>query len=141
MTHRRLAVLAVLAAATAVIAGLVSPFLHHDRAAHTTPVTDQRRPAPPAVSETAAVATIAARRALACQPPGARAGRASGDGSRGWCGRFTLTRRQSSCTTSSRCQVELIGRFATPDTTTIIALTVTVQRNDAGGWRAVAVSS
>jgi hypothetical protein len=130
-------VLAGVAAATAVLALAVQPFLHH-RAITPRPRDARIEPrATPTLGQVVAVATTAAQQALACRPSPPSS---LGPSHPGACGRLVVTRRQTDCTTAVRCRVDLIGTLTTTDTTAVVALTVTMQRQ-ANGWAAVAVTS
>lgn len=133
MTHRGLAILAVTAAVIVVVAIAVSPLLHHERPTAVRQVTDVHLPSPLVDDEIVPLATLAATRAVGCQPPHKTS-------PRGWCGRFTVTRFETVCRTAARCQVDLIGAFTSADASTPIALTVTVEQH-AGRWWVSAVSS
>jgi hypothetical protein len=139
---RRTPIIALGAAAAIVIAILglaVSPFLHHEHSAVQTTVVDAQL-SPSQLDEITTIATIAATRALACHPPSPTPPSPTGK-PRGWCGGFTLTREEPACAAATRCQVDLIGVFTSPDTSTVIALTVTMQPSTAGAWQATAVNS
>jgi hypothetical protein len=79
------------------------------------------------------VAITAATTALACPPNRPRSRDID-------CGTLHVSRRQASCRIETSCLVELVGTLATRAVDIPIALTVTLTEN-AGGWRAVEVSS
>jgi hypothetical protein len=138
MTGRVTAALAGLALVTAVLAIAVHPLLHHRDAATQLPRVSQiELRATPVAGEITTVATATAQRALACtaSPPSS-----PGPSRPAVCGRLVVTRSQTVCPSEVRCQAELIGTLTTPATTTVVALTVTLQR-DTSGWRATAASS
>jgi hypothetical protein len=137
---RNHAVIAGAASIILVVAVAVFPSVHHDRATAPRSVNYQQMPSPAMVDEITTVATVAARRALACHPPGRTAPPAERP-QHAWCGRFTSTREQTACSNPSRCQVELIGTFTSTDASTVVAMTVEVRRTAAGGWQIVGVSS
>lgn len=140
MTRRRLTILAGIAAVIVVVALAVSPFLHHDHTTPANPFTDSRHASPSVTRQVTTLATVAATRALACQPASATRPLASSRNRRGRCGRFTATRLETDCRAQNSCQVEAIGTFTAPDTSTVISLTVAVQR-DGDLWRVIGVSS
>jgi hypothetical protein len=137
MTGRGTAVLAGVAASTAVVALAVQPFLHHRGFTPRPRVARIEPRATPTLGQVAAVATTAAQQALTCRPSPASPLSQSHPGA---CGRLLITRRQTDCTTAVRCRVDLIGTLTTTDTTAVVALSVTMQRH-AGEWAAAAVSS
>jgi hypothetical protein len=138
MTGRTVAVLALTSVVVATVAVVVHPFLHHSDTART-PAVDRPSPVVPGNREVVAVATDAAKDALACEPPSHRQSEAS-SARRESCGQLTVTRSQVGCTSATICRVELIGSLATASVTAIVALTVTMQRSP-NKWIAVAVSS
>jgi hypothetical protein len=79
------------------------------------------------------IATTAATKALACRSTPTP--RASVD-----CGTLHLTRRQTSCPTDTRCQVQLVGILRTRAVDVPVSLTVTLLTAN-GQWHAVEVAS
>lgn len=131
MTGRGLAILAGSALLIAVLALLARPLLPQ----HTRPdsaATASRAAMPPGVERSA---EQTGRRALRC-PTGPRPPAAYTPA----CGALQVIRRQTTCTTPARCQVDLVGELRTAAVTVPVALTVTLT-DAAGTWRAVEVSS
>lgn len=131
MTTRTIGVLAAAAAGIAVLALLARPLLPHHagQAAATAAATV----AVPAGVER--LATQTARSDLRCPNP-ARPRKPQKAG----CGTLQAIRRQTTCTTPARCQVDLVGYLHTSGLTVPVALTITLT-HEAGTWRVVEVSS
>jgi hypothetical protein len=129
VSGRRLLAAAALAVAVAVVALIMRPFLHPSGDGH------RRRPSASPVVMAIPVATDTAIRgavaALSC---------ARYPASHRWCGPYTVTRQQTTCTSSTQCTVELIGSLRSASGEVPVALTVAVA-NAGGRWRVRAVSS
>jgi len=138
----RRAGLAVVVATGVVVTGIaVRPLLHRPSpppaqrgaAAMATPAPDTT-----AVDTAAAAAAV---RALACDPTTVSVTESSPrHATAGWCGRYTVSRAQTTCATAARCTVELLGTVTSRARSTLVALTVTFRR-DGDGWVVMAVRS
>jgi hypothetical protein len=131
MTTRTIGVLAAMAVGVAALALLARPLLpHHARLASTATTSTA---AVPAGIERSAEQTV--RRDLRC-PTRPRPHAAHQPA----CGTLQVIRRQTTCTTPARCQVDLVGELRTAALAVPVALSVTLTYA-AGTWRAVEVSS
>jgi hypothetical protein len=139
MTRRPLTVLAAAATLVVLLGFAASPFLHHHRATPRAAVTDTRPATPLKVRGITTLATVAATRALACHPTTPTAPPTPPTHG-GWCGSLTLTREQAQCPTAMRCHVELLGTVTSPEVSSVVALTVTVEQHG-HRWLVTAVSS
>jgi hypothetical protein len=117
MTGKTLAITAATALTVATIATGVRPLLSQHRITATAPTV--------AASEPAGLDTIAiaaARSDLRCPPRPSNRHPPTG------CGSLHITRRQTHCTTTRRCIVELVGDLETSDLDVPVALTITAMR-------------
>jgi hypothetical protein len=130
MTGRTTAVIPAAAFATVVVALAARPLLPHPTTKPTSLVSAATPSVPTSVPP---LATTAATKALACP-------RGRTPMSDTACGTLHVSRRQASCPSNTRCQVELVGTLHTRAIDLPIALTVTIS-DAVRGWRAVEVAS
>jgi hypothetical protein len=136
MTGRNAAILAGAALGAAVLALVVRPLLPAPSRSSTTPTAGHTLAATNVAPNVGQIAAATARRDVACRPS-SQSGRST---RRTGCGALQLTRRQTICPTSSRCQVALIGVLHSGHLAVPVALTVTLTATGPA-WRVLEVVS
>jgi hypothetical protein len=134
MTARRLG-MAALSAAVVVAVGIVASPLLPDSGHAERPAS---RPMVDVPAHVVRIATSAARIAVGC-PRTASPSRAAIPAYR-QCGELRVSEGSATCSSPSRCQVELVGTIATAPAPVPVALTVTIDRIGSR-WRALEVRS